>query len=478
MRQLRAVVPIEPMGVLLLGRRSLVYALGGLAYKGVALLALPIMARLLTPAELGLLDLAAVLASIVAVSAALGTDQGVAYLEPRSSREAGVWASALVLIGVVAGSFVLVALIAGASLAEWITGNPEDGRVILAAALYGLVAALTTTALNAIRLHATATAYAVASFMIVTVEMAAALTIAWRFDAPVALMVLAWAGGALVVVVPLLVRYIPDVAAPRAYTVRRLAVFGGPLVPASVAWLVGDTWIRVMLAQGGELSALGEYGIGHRIASVLLLGVTGFGVAWQPYIFRSAPEDVQGRGAGVLTYLILSLGLGGTVLTGLAPEVIALIAGAAYQEAQQVVAPLSVGAIALGAFVLLSAVVGASGSTGRIALAAVAGMGVQFVAAPILIGTYGLAGAGLASAVGCIAAVGVLVHHERGMLNGGHGTLAALAVGFAVSGVAAAGVAHGWPIGWRVVLLVAWAVMTPLVALLVRRRQLSSGGRR
>ena len=67
-----------------LGRASVTYALGGLAYKGVALLSVPILARLLTPAQLGLLDLAVVLASVVALAVAIGMDQGIPFLEPRS----------------------------------------------------------------------------------------------------------------------------------------------------------------------------------------------------------------------------------------------------------------------------------------------------------------------------------------------------------------------------------------------------------
>jgi hypothetical protein len=82
------------------------------------------------------------------------------------------------------------------ALGALLTGDAANAPVVVAAALYGWVTALTATAMNAIRLHGTARAYAVASFMVVTVEMTAALTLAWVVDAPVALMVLGWAGGA------------------------------------------------------------------------------------------------------------------------------------------------------------------------------------------------------------------------------------------------------------------------------------------
>ena len=56
-----------------LARQSAVYALGGFAYKGLAILAVPLLARLLSPAELGLLDAAAITASLLGLVAGLGT---------------------------------------------------------------------------------------------------------------------------------------------------------------------------------------------------------------------------------------------------------------------------------------------------------------------------------------------------------------------------------------------------------------------
>jgi len=428
----------EPMSAFALGRRSLVYALGGLAYKGVALLVVPILARLLTPAQLGLLDLAAVLATIVGLAAALGSDQGAAYLEPRADDDAGVWASTLAIIGTISAAALIGVALVARPMAELLTGDPANGVLVIAAALYGGVVALTTTALNAIRLHGTPRSYAVASFAIVSVEMGAALVIAWAFEFPVILMILAWAGGALLVVVPLLLRYVPRFGRPRMATVRRLAAFGMPLLPAAMAWLVGDAWIRATLAREVELGALGEYGIGYRIASVIALGVTGFGVAWQPYIYRSPSGAVAERATGMLTYLVLALGALSVALTALAPEVIAVVAGESYAGATAVVAPLSAGAVALGAFVLVAAVVGASGSTRRVAVAALMGLAVQLLAAGPLIEPIGLAGAGLASLAGYLVAVAVLLVGERNLISGRGGATLMMAAVVVAAGLALA----------------------------------------
>lgn len=469
MSQVGSVTPSEPIGVMALGWRSLTYATGGLAYKGVALLTLPLLARLLSPAELGLLDLAAVVAAIIGLTAALGTDQGVAFLEPRTDPRAGIWASTLVIISTVAGAFLLMTAIGGRAVAEWLTGDPADDRILVAAALYGWIVALTTTALNAIRLHARPRTYAFASFLIVTVEMSAALVIAWQFESPIALMVLAWAAGAAIIVVPLLVRYVPAFGTPRIGTIRRLAAFGAPLVPAAIAWLVGDAWIRVTLGQLVELEALGAYGIAFRIVSVIALAVTGFGVAWQPYIFRSPPGEVHARASRLLPYLILSLGAAAVAVTALAPEVIRLVAGDPYLRAREVVPALGAGAVAMGAFVLLSAVVGASGSTRRIAVAAVGGAVAQALTAPALIGTVGLPGAGVASLAGGLVAVAFLGAGERRLLRGRDGWIGASATLLVAGGILVATVTQSWAIPVRLAIVLGYVGIAGAVAVVMRR---------
>src|SRR5688572_29348756 len=251
----------ERIGMASLSRRSLVYSLGGLAYKGVALLTIPLLARLLSPAALGLLDFAAVLASLIGLIAVLGTDQAVAYHESRTESQAGLWGSAFAITATGAAVILIAASIFQTPLAQTLTGDPANASVVVAAAVYGGAIAPSALALNAVRLRGTPRAYAIASFLLITSEMAFALAIVWLVTEGVAVIVLAWAAGALVVLVPLLVRYLPAIARPRMATVRGLLTFGAPLAPVAIAWLVGDSWIRATLAREVELSALGEYGI-------------------------------------------------------------------------------------------------------------------------------------------------------------------------------------------------------------------------
>jgi O-antigen/teichoic acid export membrane protein len=433
----------QALGIVALARRSVVYALGGLAYKGVALLTVPVLARLLVPAELGLLDLAAVIASIVGILVVLGTDQGIAYLEPRTGSHESLWSSALCVSGVVGIAAILLAVPLSSPLSRILTGGEDAAGVFMAAVVYGTALALATTAFNGVRLHSRPGVYAAASFLIVSAEMGFALVIAWQFESPVTLMVLGWAAGSTLIALPLLLAFVPSLGMPRLATMRRLVGYGAPLVPAAVLWLIGDAWIRSSLAHGRELATLGEYGIAYRIASVLGLVVTGFGVAWHPYLYRSPEGTASSRAANAIVYVLLALGLIGVVLTALAPEAVAVIAGREYAGARVAVAPLVAAMVALGVFVLVSAVAGASGSTRRVAVAASIGMACQIVAAGPLVSALHLVGGALASLSGYVVAALFLLGMEWQLLRGATGKALVIVATIVVAGlVVANGVAE------------------------------------
>lgn len=451
-----------------LSRASLVYSLGGLAYKGVALLTIPILARLLTPAQLGLLDLAAVLATLIGLLAVLGTDQAVAYFEPRTDDVGALWGSALGIVGVVGAVLGLGAILARGPLAEGLTGSAANAPIVAAAGLYGAIIGLTVTGLNAARLRATPVAYAMASFVLVAAEMSLALAIAWLGAGTVALVVVGWASGALVVLVLVLLRFLPRLRSPRAQTVRMLATYGAPLVPAAIGWLAGDAMIRGALAREVGVASLGEYGIAYRVASVLGLAVTGFGVAWYPYLYRSPAAAVAPRAAQALGLLVLLLAGIGVALTALSPEIIAIVAGPDYAGASAAVAPLVGGMVGLGAFILIGAVSGATGSTRRVALAALGGVAVQVIISLLLVPALGLVGAALSSLVGYVAAAVLLGATEPSVLIGRdwRRNLVILVIG--VSGLATANAVTSASLVIRLGLVIGFALAAVVIARALR----------
>lgn len=415
------------LNLLALARQSAVYALGGFAYKGLAILAVPLLARLLSPPELGLLDAAAITASLLGLVAGLGTEQAVAWMESRVPDDRRLWASALAMVGALSLLIVGVAAVAREPLAQVLTGDARHGNVVLLAAGYGGVMAFTAAALNVIRLRSTPTWYALGSFAVVTAEMVAALAVAWLVPDPVQWMVLGWALSAGVVTAGLLWIHLPGLAWPDMRVVRRLAAFGAPLVPAAIAWLAGDVAIRSALARDASLGTLGEYGIAYRIASVLTLMVAGFSVAWYPFLFRGSSNQVLPSARSAMPPLVAGLGVTAMAISLLAPELVGVVAGSDYANAARAVPFLTGGMVALGMFTLSGGVIAASGSTRFIAVVALGGMAVQIALAQPLVATMGLVGGGLASLVGYgVAGLGLTA--RAGLANRSRGALSIVSV--------------------------------------------------
>jgi O-antigen/teichoic acid export membrane protein len=451
-------------------RHSATYALGGLAYKGVALLTVPLLARLLSPAQLGLLDLAAVLASLGGLIIGLGSEQSVAWLEPRARSQGGLWAASLLLLSLTGAVLVSAVVAMRDGMSQLVTGTPAHADVVAAAACYAVGLALSAAALNAVRLRGSPRRYAVVSFLIVSAEMAAALSIAWLVADPVAFMVAGWAVASAALAVITLWRHLPRLERPSIATLRKLVQFGAPLVPAAVAWIIGDAVIRAVLGRSTGLVALGEYGIAYRIASILGLAVSGFVVAWQPLVFRASAAAATRHAVQTAPLVMLALASGAIAIGLMAPEIVSVIAGVAYAEARGAVLGLAGGFAALGLFALFGTLLASRGSTRPIAVLALLGVAVQVAAVESLVRSFGVTGAALASFVG-YALAAIVAAVWAGARTGEQWTALWLAAALSAGAGAVAILTAESALAVRVGVLLILVVLLGTVGIAIRRSQ-------
>lgn len=396
--------------------RSAVFVAGNLAYKAISLFAVPILARLLAPAELGLLDLSVVFAGGVGLLAGAGLENAVARLRASDAPEPRVWGSALtVLVGAII-LVVAVSLVFGAELSTLLTGTSAHQQLFRAAAVYGSGMAVGTAGLNAVRLRGTAWQYAISAFVLVTAEMGAALGLAARASDPVLPIVYAWSGIGFVGGILLLVWQLDGVHTPNRGTVAGLLRFGLPLVPAALAWVIGDLAIRSTLGQSASLGSLGAYGIAVRIVSVLSLAVAGFGLAWHPHLYAAPAASTMSLARVALLRLAVTLSTLGALLAAASPEIVRLLGGPAYLSATSAVGPLAAGSVFLGVQVVASAAYGTEHRTTPIAVASVLGAITQVVVAPVIVPALSVAGAAIASMAGYAVAASWLVIGMPGLL--------------------------------------------------------------
>ena len=375
------------------------YALGGLAYKAVALLSVPILARLLVPEDLGMLDLAVVVALVVAISGAVGLENALARLDAERPGSPRVWGSAGLLLVLGVACVGGAGLLFSTPLAALLLGSSRNAGVISSGVVYGCVLAFSTMGLNAVRLQRKPRRYALYGFLIVTAEMATALALA-AAGATVPVIVLGWAAASALGAAVLILREVPRMGPPSTALVRRLARFGLPLVPAGLVWIIGDLGVRALLAHEEGLTALGLYGVAGRLTSVIQLMVVGFGLAWHPFLYRATGAQARHLGQAAAVGLVAGLGGLATILTALSPEVVAIVAGAGYEDAVTLVGGLSAAMVLFGVITAATAVLGVRFAVRSVALASAGGAAFQVLLAAIVVPPLGLGGAGVAVAVG------------------------------------------------------------------------------
>ncbi len=377
---------------------SVQYALGGLAYKAIALISLPILARLVSPAELGLLDLAVIVALVVSGLGTLGLDTALARMDAETP-DPDVWASAGVVM--IAGLLLvgLVGAVLSVPLSSILLADAEHAGVIASGVLYGCVLGACTMGLNIVRLRSRPRRYATYGFIIVLGEMAGALTLA-ALGAPVPVIVMGWVLASAIGTAVLFIREHPPIGRPSLTMVKRLLAFGTPLVPAALVWILADVAVRSAVGRELGLDAMGMYGIALRIASVLTLIVAGFALAWHPFLYRSGATEVRDLAYQAAIRLSAALGALAIVLASLAPEVVTVVAGPRYAGAATVVPALALGATLFGMVTLSAAVLGVDFNTRVLAIASGVGAAIQVVCSALLIDRVGLVGAGTATALG------------------------------------------------------------------------------
>lgn len=389
-----------------LARRALLYAIGPAAYKIVSFLLLPLVARGLGAASLGILDLAAVLGAFLAVLVSGGADNAVARLISQNLPAPRAWGAAFTMTASLSVALLCVVLVIVAFGPTLPNGFSVD--LLIATTFYGISLATVSHALNAVRLRGSPRAYGKVAFVLLAAELAATVALALAVKAPLVIVVLGWAasnalGSALVIR-----RYIKGIAVPSRAEVRQLAALAAPIVPGLAIWIIGDMFIRSAVAEHSA-SLLGAYSFGMRIAAPLGLAVAGLSAAWPVLLFsrrdnlaRSQTASTAVPVVGVLACGVLSLSLG-------ADAVIAVLGGDGYIAARDVVGQLALGQVMIGLIALLSGLAFVFRRTHAVALAASVGTAVQVGSASLISGAERpLVVAGCASAAGFIAAVIVL----------------------------------------------------------------------
>ncbi|HST18006.1 MAG TPA: oligosaccharide flippase family protein [Gaiellaceae bacterium] len=412
-----ASIPGGSSPILTLAKHTIVYGLSGVLLQAVGALTLPIFARAFSQAQYGMLELGLVLASVVQTlvdlgfaSAAQRSYYDYPETEPESRRR--VLFTAIASTTTIAVVLAAVLAAAHAAISNWLfDGKAADALIVAIAASVPLVNGATMLR-ETMRLRFRRWSYVISSVLAAIVSAGVAIVLVVAFDVGVEAIfygaifgnLLAVVYGAVVCRHDIGLRFsVPDLKVMLAY--------GLPLVPAALALWALALIDRLLLNRLTDLAEVGQYAVANRLASLLMLGVSAFALAFGPYIFSLYAEDPEAEKlirAKSLTYFVVVLLTGTVVLTLYSRGAIDLLAPG-YDRAYKAVGPLSFGVAFFGISLVVTSGISFARRTRLLPAIAGAAAAVNIALNLVLIPQYGMVGAALATAAG-YAVLAVLQH--------------------------------------------------------------------
>ena len=346
-------------GFVSLTRNSVVFAMGAIAGKAVGLVMLPVLTRMLGPAEYGSMDVLMSLGTATTATLLLGLDVAALrlYFDQPDDVSRRRLLSTWLAIGLGASSVAAIVIAWQAAALSNVLFH-QAGLALGVAAIAVIVVAQTAQviALTVLRAEGRAWVYALLSggVLVLYAAIAVALLVAWRADANAVL--IAWAV-ALVVsgACGLLLVRRRLASRPSSELALRLLRLGLPLAPGVTASLVADFANRAILLGSDGATHVGFFTVAVRFASIAGLAVTGFQLAWQPRAFSlgtGAGAWVRIGADGRRVIAVVAVLVGG--LAAIAPELLRLVAGEAYADALPAVGLSLVGTLGSAIFLVAS----------------------------------------------------------------------------------------------------------------------------
>jgi O-antigen/teichoic acid export membrane protein len=181
---------------------------------------------------------------------------------------------------------------------------------------------------------------------------------------------------------------------------RAMNRFGLPLVPAQLAIWTLNFADRVFIAKFNGQTEVGHYSIGVRIASATLLLLTAFRLAWPAFAYSIEDEQEAKRTYGfVLTYVAFVTCWVSAALALLAPWIVRVLAGRPeFYAGARVVGLLSFSSAAWGAYTVVAIGIGRARYTRFNWVVTGAAAVINFALCFALVPSYGMIGAGIATA--------------------------------------------------------------------------------
>lgn len=369
--------------ILNLLRHALTYGVGDIAGRAVAVILLPIYARLLTDAENGQIAIGFALVGFCAVFYSLGLNQAlIKYLSGTGSADADRavrrFSSAFWSLAGVAACVTGLVVTLAEPIAARILSGPGDADIVVLLGVIVLLDTLSEPIFSLCRARQRSVRFAATRLVQHTLQISLiAYLIAfegWGVRAVFVSNVVS-SSFALLAMFPVAVPYLRPVFSRDL--LRELLAFGVPFVPSAVSLLIVSLSDRLLIEHFLGLKALGVYSITFKVALPMLVIVRAFRSAWAPGLLAVAdPEQARHVCARITTYFAGTASFAILVTVAFKAELVRLIAGAnaeTYLPGAVVIPIVTLSHFLYGFYVILTAGVFAEGRSRVLPMVVVAG---------------------------------------------------------------------------------------------------------
>ena len=183
---------------------------------------------------------------------------------------------------------------------------------------------------------------------------------------------------------------------------KKMLHYGLPLIPTNCSIWVLTLSDRFFLLKFTSLKEVGLYAIGVKLTQVILLFVTAFGLAWGPFILsiysRDKEEEKRVRGE-MVTYYIFILGFLAVFITAFSRPIILFLTTKDFLDAYKVIGILALATAASGASQALCTGINIARKTKYLAIYTGIAAFLNIILNAILIPFFGFIGAAIATAI-------------------------------------------------------------------------------
>ena len=281
---------------------STIYSLSTLVTRGISFLLVPFYTRVFVPSDYGIIDLVAIVASIVSSVFPLQITQAIARLFPdcRDKQESSEYASSGLFFTMFAFIlFLAVFLPLRRTIDRFLLSNEIPDYLLIWAILPIAFNGLYYYGQNLLRWRLQPKRFAIASVVYSLVTIGATVVFVLILKAGV--VGVFWAqclGGAVGFTLSFFLARDSYKLRFRWSRFREMVSYSWPLVPSSISIFLLTYADRIMISKLLNMQDLGLFGIGYRISSVVVILMMGVQGAITPLIFNSyrdpnTPREIE-----------------------------------------------------------------------------------------------------------------------------------------------------------------------------------------